>query len=51
MKMYLHKHCEGQILLHRAEAYVASDVQLRDMDGNIFINYLRAQFKNVAQLQ
>ena len=30
MKMYLHKHCEGQILLHRAEAYVASDVQLRD---------------------
>ena len=49
--MYLHKHYEGQILLHRAEAYVASDVFNYVMDGNIFINYLRAQFKNVEQLQ
>ena len=53
MKLYFHKHCDGQS--HQGSIVimegVASDVFNFVMDGNIFVNYLRAQFKNVEQLQ
>ena len=53
MKLYFHKHCDGQsrqgsIVIKED---VVSDVFNFVMYDNIFVNYLRAQFKNVEQLQ
>ena len=45
---YDHHSQQGTILIMED---VASDVFNYVMDGNIFINYLRAQFMNVEQLQ
>ena len=49
MKLYFHKHCDGQS--HQGSIVIMEDVFNFVMDGNIFVNYLRAQFKNVEQLQ
>ena len=53
MKLYFHKHCDGQSHQGSIDIMedVASDVVNFVTVGKIFVNYLRTQFKNVEQLQ